>query len=64
MDYLLKPIVPTELDAAMAKVEGPTAEPQQKKQLDTATQNYGGARRIALPEERGFEIVDLDAIVH
>lgn len=64
VDYLLKPIVPAELDAAMAKVAGPAAETQKKEQLDTATQNSGGARRIALPEERGFEIVDLDAIIH
>ncbi len=64
VDYLLKPIVPAELDAAMAKLDGPTAEPQQKKQLDTATDNYRGARRIALPEERGYEIVDLADIIH
>ncbi len=64
VDYLLKPIVPSELDAAMAKVNGPAAETQQKKQLDTATENYRGARRVALPEERGYEIVDMDAIIH
>lgn len=64
VDYLLKPIVPAELDAAMARVAAPVQEPQEKSRLETATANYKGSRRIALPEERGFEIVDLDAIVH
>ncbi len=62
VDFLMKPIVPAELDAAIAKAHA--AEPQQSERLKTATANYNGSRRIALPEEKGYEIVDMDDVVH
>jgi two-component system LytT family response regulator len=67
LDYLLKPIDPKELVAAVRKTEElkrpPTAE-QFKMLLDHLENNMNGFTKIAVPTAEGFELVPADELIY
>lgn len=66
LDYLMKPIDPKELVAAIQKVEVRTLPPsaEQFRMLMSKMQNKeGGFTKIAVPTSEGFELIAADQII-
>jgi two-component system LytT family response regulator len=66
LDYLLKPIDPKELIAAVHKVETqkhlPSAE-QFQMLMDQVKNKESGLRKIAIPTAEGFELISADELI-
>jgi two-component system LytT family response regulator len=66
LDYLLKPVDPKELIAAISKIEKkktpPTGE-QLQMLMDQLKQKESTITRVAIPTSEGFELVPADQIV-
>jgi len=66
LDYLLKPIDPKELIAAIRKVEArkELPSPEQFKMLLNKVQHHdNGFAKIAVPTSDGFELIPVDTII-
>ncbi len=66
LDYLLKPIDPTELVAAVRKVESHNPQPtheQFRMLLDKIQHKENGLAKIAVPITEGFELVNAAEII-
>lgn len=64
LDYLLKPIVPEELDDAMHKAVAAVGAGQATDSIPTLLGNLANERQIALPTGEGLSIVQLDDILY
>jgi len=68
LDYLLKPIDPQELKAAVAKATKPDANEMLTQQLQLLMQTFREApstgNRIALPTLEGLQMVSIDTILY
>ncbi|MBK8340941.1 MAG: response regulator transcription factor [Flavobacteriales bacterium] len=64
LDFLLKPIVPEELDAAVAKVLDRGVAPPASDRFNALLGSVVSERQIALPVSDGLVIVHLDDILH
>lgn len=62
VDYLLKPINPEELIAAVRKLNNDTAE-QKPEQYKTLLSNHKKIRKIALPTQEGIEFIPIEKII-
>lgn len=61
VDYLLKPINPEELIAAVRKLHNETGE--KEEQYHTLLSNHKKIRKIALPTQEGIEFVSIEKII-
>jgi two-component system LytT family response regulator len=67
LDYLLKPVDPEELKAAVKKVAGkrePSLQQQMEILLSRLHQPQGQVPRIALPTLEGLQIIPVDTIIY
>jgi len=65
LDYLLKPIDPPDLIAAVSKIHAHKQLPsQQQLRLLLDRMTYQQRNRVAVPTFEGFEMIAADAIVH
>ncbi len=66
LDYLLKPLNPDELAAAVQRLPKRTRTTSYAERLDNLRDNYqtGRLERIAFPSVEGYFFVDLEEIMH
>ncbi len=67
IDYLLKPIAATDLQAAVKKVAEKLKNGSDLQHINTLLQNFrksSGQQKIALPQREGYEFVDLATIIY
>jgi two-component system LytT family response regulator len=67
LDYLLKPIDPKELVAAVHKVQlhkNPPSSEQLKMLMDHIQHREAGFTKIAVPTLEGFELIPADQVIH
>lgn len=68
LDYLLKPIDPQELKAAVAKVNKPNENALLTQQLQLLAQSFrepaAAGNRIAVPTQEGLQMITIDTILY